>query len=73
MAKRYTGQGGPNNRRLRYPIKLTLKISQDAKDTLDEMATKKSTKPATIGRRSIMKDIYIYKAEKERKEKKQNG
>lgn len=63
MARGYTGRGGPINRRLRYPIKLTIKVSEDARDTLAEMAKAKDTTPATLGRRAIMKDIYIYKAE----------
>jgi hypothetical protein len=66
--KVYTGQGGPNNRPLRYPAKVTTKISQDAFDTLEEMAQVRKRKVATLVRRAVMKDIYIYKREKERHE-----
>lgn len=69
MARRYTGQGGSPIRKLRYPIKLTTKVSKDADQTLDEMATARDTKKATLVRRAVMKDIYIYKAEKEKREK----
>lgn len=61
--KPYTGRGGPNDRRLRYPVKLTIKISDDALATLEKMAHIKDTTVATLGRRAIMKDVYIYKAE----------
>lgn len=70
MPRRYTGRGGPNNRPLRYPVVRTVKISQDATKTLEEMAEKagRGVTVMTLMRRAIMKDIYIYKAEKKRHE-----
>lgn len=68
MARRYTGQGGPNNRRLRYPVKRTTKLSKEADADLKEMAQAKDAKPATLIRRAIMKDIFIWKNEKRKAE-----
>lgn len=59
---------GRVKRPLRYPVKVSVKLSQDAADTLDEMAEKQKRKKMKVLRRAIMKDIYIYKAEKKRKE-----
>jgi hypothetical protein len=61
---------GRRVRPLRYPVKRTVRLSQDAADTLEEMA--QSTKGGKykvmkIMRRAIMKDVYIYKAEKKRR------
>jgi hypothetical protein len=70
MARRYTGRGGPIDRRLRYPVAKTVKLSQDAVDTLEEMAERvgEGYTPMTLMRRAIMKDIYIYKNEKKNRE-----
>lgn len=67
MAKKaYTGQGGPNNRPKRYPARLTTQVSEDARGTLEEMSKVQGKKVAHLVRRSVMKDVYIYKAEKKR-------
>jgi hypothetical protein len=68
VAKRYTGQGGPNNRPLRYPMRRIARLSKEADADLLEMAKEKDTKPGTLLRRAIMKDIYIWKNEKKRRE-----
>lgn len=56
-------------RPLRYPVKRFFKISEDANETIEEMAQAKNTKPGTIIRRAVMKDVFIYKARKNPKEK----
>jgi hypothetical protein len=67
--RRYTGRGGPNNRRLRYPIKLTVYISEESMALLKERSNPEDRVwPATLARLSIDKDNYIYKAEKKRHE-----
>lgn len=66
--KKYTGRGGPINRPKRYTVKHTVYISPDAAATIEEMATLKKTTIATIERRAIMKDVFIYKSEKKRRE-----
>lgn len=66
MARRYTGQGGPMNRALRYPMRRVTRLSRDADDSLVQMAAEGGTKVAYLIRRAIMKDIYIWKAEKEK-------
>ena len=68
MVRRYTGQGGPESRRLRYPVKRTTKLSKDANAELIEFARAHDSKPATMIRRAIMKDIYIWKANKRKRE-----
>jgi predicted transcriptional regulator len=55
---------------MRYPVRIVVRISEDAKETLDEMAEAKRTKPGTVARRAIMKDVYIYKAKKNPKDEK---
>jgi hypothetical protein len=68
MTRGYTGQGGPNNRPLRYPMRRVFRLSKDADAMLVEMAAEGNTKVAYLIRKSVMKDIYIYKAEKEKRE-----
>lgn len=55
-------------RPLRYPVKRTVRLSEDASATLDEMSEHQKRKVMKIMRRSIMKDIYIYKNEKKKRE-----
>jgi hypothetical protein len=74
MAHRgYTGQGGPNNRPQRYTEKLTIYLSKDAMQTLGLMGQKQNRKIATLGRMSVMKDIYIFKAEQKRHQEIEEG
>lgn len=58
---------GRPKRRSRYPIVTTVKLSKQATVDLAAMAEERDTKPATIMRRAIMKEIYIHKAKKEQK------
>jgi hypothetical protein len=58
---------GRPTRRMRYPVKRFGKFSQDASDYLDAMAQRRGTKPGTIIRRAVMKEIYIDKRKKEKK------
>jgi hypothetical protein len=58
---------GRPTRRKRYPVLRAAKFSQDASDYLDKMAERRGTKPATIIRRAVMKEIYIDKRKKEQR------
>lgn len=63
-------RGGPVNRPLKYGVKILVAISEDAHKDLMEMAKVRGAPVATLARRAVMKDIYIYKAEKaKRKER----
>lgn len=57
-------------RPMRYPVKLTVRLSKDAGATLDEMAAHQNRKKMKVARRAIMKDVYIYKAEKKKRKAK---
>jgi hypothetical protein len=46
------------NAGMRYPVKRFGRFSQDASDYLDAMAQRRGTKPGTIIRRAVMKEIY---------------
>lgn len=54
-------------RPMRYPKTILSKVSEDALETLDEMAKVKGIKRAKVIRRAVMKDIYIFKSEKKRR------
>lgn len=58
-------------RRLRYPVLLGAKFSEDAHETLKQMADQQDMKIGKIIRRAVMKDIYIYKAKQKKKEQSQ--
>lgn len=58
---------GRRARPMRYPVRKTIRLSEDAAATLDEMGDHQSRKVGKVMRRAVMKDIYIYKAEQKRK------
>lgn len=67
--RRYTGRGGPNNRRQRYPRKITVQLSEESYQLLKERERPEDRVwVGTLARLSIDKDNYIYKAEKKRHE-----
>lgn len=68
MARRYTGQGGPINRRKRYDRQRLLRLSKQADADLVEMAKYLETKPATLIRRAVMIQVYIWKSERAKAE-----
>lgn len=51
---------------MRYPMRRVTRLSRDADNSLVEMAAESGTKVSYLIRRAIMKDIYIWKAEKEK-------
>lgn len=53
---------GRPTRPVKYPHRRHAHFSQDAVETLDEMATVTGMKVGKLIRRAVMKDIYIYKA-----------
>lgn len=61
-------RGGPNDRPKRYTERIETQVSKDAKATLEEMRKAKATPIGVLVRYSVMKDIYIYKNEKKRRE-----
>lgn len=67
MGKRYTGQGGSPLRRRRYSVKLFTRITENADAMLDEMAKDKDVKKAHLVRSAVMKDLYIWKNEREKR------
>lgn len=59
---------GRIKRPVKFPVRIMVRLSEDANATLEEMAEKQKRKPAKVLRRAIMKDIYIYKAKKKKGE-----
>lgn len=55
-------------RRLRYPVLLGIKVSEQAETDLDAMAEAKGIKRGKLLRKMIMRELYIWKAEVKRKE-----
>lgn len=55
-------------RRLRYPVLLGVKVSEQAEADLDAMAEAKGLKRGKLLRKMVMRELYIWKAETKRKE-----
>lgn len=62
----YIGQGGPVDRPKRYDRIVSVKLSDDDVEALKEIADARDTKPATIMRRAIRKEIWIHKRQQEK-------
>jgi predicted transcriptional regulator len=61
---------GRPKRRKRYPVALTVKISEAAHQTLQEMAEAKGSTVRTLARQGIMAKVHVYLAGKKAKEEK---
>lgn len=60
-------------RPLRYSKPVRAKISDDAYNTLQEMAERRRTKVGTLIRRAVMKEVYIYKAKQNQAAEAEDG
>ena len=55
-------------RPLRYDKMIGVKLNSNEHVYLEKMAKRRKTKPATIARRALMKEIYIDKAKRKKKQ-----